>query len=236
MNEKIIFKRKFILEGLLALLIAISPIIFYSYKYISFDTDNSWSFLGINFTDNGYGEISMAFYFYLSKVIPLMLLILWFITCKQWWYHVILIPIAMYAFQLYSVFSDDVDKIDENELLYLLAVCMIVIPLVYFIRVKLVDKYVHGIDLEAMDAEIKVINNKQGTNKKQPKPVSQKTVLTPKEVDFKKESVIEDIDIPKEIGYKSLSEKINEKLSTGNLEFLFKQFQNQLGNWLHLRF
>ncbi|MDA8686530.1 hypothetical protein N9L94_05910, partial [Robiginitalea sp.] len=28
-------------------------------------------------------------------------------------------------------------------------------PFVYFIRIKIYDKYVHGIDLEAMDAELK---------------------------------------------------------------------------------
>jgi len=216
MSDTRVVKRKLIIEGLLALLIAISPIIFYSYKYIPFGDDNTWSILGINFTDNGYGEIAMAFYFYLSKIIPLMLLVLWFVTCKHWWYHAILIPIAMYSFQSYGVFSEDVNKIDENEILYLVVVCMIVIPMVYFIRVKLVDKYVHGIDLEAIETEIKSIKEKQGVDKNKPAPVSTET--------------------PKEIGYKSLSEKINEKLSTDNIVSHFRQFQNQLGDWLHLRF
>jgi len=91
---------------------------------------------------------------------------------------------------------------------------MVIIPVVYFIRIKLYDKYVHGIDLEAMDAEIKDLNEKQDVVKKRIQP--------------------ESIKKPEEIGYKSLSEKINEKLSTANLEFHLKQFQNQLGDWLHL--
>jgi len=216
MRDKGVVKRKLIIEGLLALLIAISPIIFYSYKYIPFGDENTWTILGISFTDNGYGEIAMAFYFYLSKIIPLMLLVLWFVTCKHWWYHAILIPIAMYSFQSYSVFSEDINKIDENEILYLVVVCMIVIPIVYFIRVKLVDKYVHGIDLDAMDKELYALKKEQGIDKNKPK-----SPHTPPS---------------KGIGYKSLSEKINEKLSTHNIESHFKQFQNQLGNWLHLRF
>ncbi|MGS0528271.1 hypothetical protein ACU8V7_26755 [Zobellia nedashkovskayae] len=166
MREKKTVKRKLIIEGLVALLIALSPIIFYSYKYMPFDNVDSWSILGMEFTDNGYGEIAMAFYFYLSKIIPLSLLIIWFSTCKHWWYHVILIPISMYAFQLYSVFSEDINSIDENEILYLLAVSMVVIPIVYFIRVKLVDKYVHGIDLEAMEAELTALKKKQAANLK----------------------------------------------------------------------
>ncbi len=160
-KNKNVIKKKLIIEGLFALFIAISPLIFYAYKYIPVQSDNNWTILGITFTNNGYTDVGIAFYFYLSKLMPLALLVVWFITCKQWWYHTILIPIAMYAFQLYSVFSEDADKIDESEVLYLLGVCMIVIPAVYFIRLKLVDKHVHGIDLEAMDAELKAYQEKE---------------------------------------------------------------------------
>jgi hypothetical protein len=38
---------------------------------------------------------------------------------------------------------------------------MIVIPFVYFIRLKLFDKYVHGIDMEAMAAELDYYKNKE---------------------------------------------------------------------------
>ncbi|WP_339712868.1 hypothetical protein [uncultured Kriegella sp.] len=164
MSNRNRIKKKLIIEGLFALLIAISPILFYSYKYLPVTSDNTWSILGITFSNNGYDDITVAFYFYLSKLIPLALLIIWFTTAKNWWYHIILIPISMYAFQLYSVFSEDASKIDENEILYLVAVCMVIIPIVYFIRVKLVDRYVHGIDLEAMEAELKILKEKQGLN------------------------------------------------------------------------
>ncbi len=38
---------------------------------------------------------------------------------------------------------------------------MIVITFVYFIRVKLYDKHVHGIDLEAMDVELQYYRDKE---------------------------------------------------------------------------
>lgn len=161
MDKKKIVKKKLIIEGLLALIIAISPILFYSYKYIPLKSPDEWSVLGLLFTSNGYQDVGVAFYFYLSKFIPLLLLVFWFITCKHWWYHVILIPIAMYSFQLYSVLSEDMDKIDESELFYLLGVCIVVIPIVYLIRVKLYDKHVHGIDLDAMDAELKELKEQE---------------------------------------------------------------------------
>ncbi|WP_201799538.1 hypothetical protein [Zobellia amurskyensis] len=186
-----------------------------------FDNIDSWSFLGIEFTDNGYGKISMAFYFYLSKIIPLTLLIVWFTTCKHWWYHVILIPISMYAFQLYSVFSEDVDSIDENEILYLLAVCMVVIPIVYFIRVKLVDKYVHGIDLEAMEAELTALKKKQAARSNDTKLDKFISSETPKDNSTESQSI---------------SDKIDTQLSTGNIESTLKQVQQRVNNWLHLKF
>lgn len=170
MANKSNIRKKLIIEGLLALFIAISPYLFYSYKYIPFKAENNWEILGITFTNNGYEDLRVAFYFYLSKFVPLSLLIIWFLTSKQWWYHAILIPLAMYAFQLFSVLNEDTKKIDENEIWYLLAVCMVVIPIVYFIRVKLFDKHVHGIDLEAMDAELKAYREKEKLSSNKPYP------------------------------------------------------------------
>ena len=37
-------------------------------------------------------------------------------------------------------------------------------------------------------------------------------------------------------GYQSMTDKINTKLSTDNIESNFKQFQLRLNNWLHLKF
>lgn len=100
-------------------------------------------------------------WFFVSKFIPLYLLIIWFFTCKHWWYHILLIPICMYAFQLFEVIISPDLNIDTKNVLWLLPVCMVVIPFVYFIRVKIYDKYVHGIDLEAMDAELQYYKNKE---------------------------------------------------------------------------
>ncbi len=119
-----------------------------------------WGFLGMTFTKNGYPTIQTAIYYYVGKVVPLYLLIIWFLTCKEWWYHAILAPIAMYAFQLFALFYSSSMKMDETELYYLLLVCMVIIPIVYFIRVKLFDKHVHGIDLDAMDAELKMLQER----------------------------------------------------------------------------
>lgn len=67
----------------------------------------------------------------------------------------------MYAFQIFEVIYSQDDFVDTENILWLLPICMIVIPFVYFIRLKLFDKYVHGIDLEAMNAELEYYKKKE---------------------------------------------------------------------------
>ncbi|MGB7394518.1 MAG: hypothetical protein WA913_09010, partial [Pricia sp.] len=174
---------------------------------------------GITIGSNGFNNVSAYIWFLTGKIIPLYLLIFWFLTSKNWWYHILLIPILMYAFQLFELLYSEDDVIDTENIWWLLPVCMVVIPFVYFIRIKLYDKYVHGIDLEAMEAEIQVLKEKRGVEEN-------KSGFTSSTASTK---------TPEEINYKSLSEKIDEKLSTDNLESIFQQFQNQLEDWLHFR-
>ncbi|WP_246160897.1 hypothetical protein [Maribacter flavus] len=94
---------------------------------------------------------------------------------------------------------------------------MVIIPFVYFIRVKLYDKYVHGIDLEAMEAELEELkekNSKDGYTSK----------------------ASHENDIAEDLKPESLSEEINRKLSTDNIEQGLKIFQDKLQNWFHFRF
>lgn len=216
LQEKRKVRKRFIIESIGIFFVVISPFIFKLHEYLPRNPEATIQFLGFVFDSNGFADLSTYAWFMLGKIVPLLLLIIWFLTCKHWWYHSILIPIMMYAFQIFEVFQSNDGFVDTRNILWLLPVCMFVIPLVYFIRIKLYDKYVHGIDLEAIETEIKSLKEKQGVDKNEPAPVSTET--------------------PKEIGYKSLSEKINEKLSTDNIESHFRQFQNQLGDWLHLRF
>ncbi|SHI90066.1 hypothetical protein [Pseudozobellia thermophila] len=216
MSDKGKIRTRLIIEGVIAFLIVISPILFYFYKYIP-KTEENWEFLHITFTNNGYRDVGTAFYYYLTKIVPLTLLTIWFITCKRWWYHAILIPIAMYSFQLYSVLSEDITKIDENEILYLLGVCMLVVPVVYLIRIKLVDKYVHGIDLEAMEQELQELKEKQAREKARQMAKINKQIEgaspAPNDADLMEE-VVPSPHSPSKI----------------------KQFQGQLSNWINFKF
>jgi len=155
-------KSKSLVTGsIVAILIAISPYIFYLYE--SFPNEKTWeTFL---FTFNSSESLYTTAWLLTGKIVPLLLLILWFFTCRDWWYHVILIPIAMYIFQIFSIIHDENNPVDEVEIYWLIPIMMIIIPLVYFIRIKLFDKYVYGIDLKKIDAELAEYERKEKEKK-----------------------------------------------------------------------
>ncbi len=211
-------KRKIFWESICVFFIAIAPFVYKLYDYLPEDPEATISFLGFVIDNHGFADVSTFMWFLMSKIVPLYLLIFWFLTSKNWWYHIILLPIAMYSFQIFEVLFTYDKEIDTENLLWLLPVCMVVVPIVYFIRIKLYDKYVHGIDLEAMEAELRLLKQKQSENT------------------FDKGSEISTENSPKKVSreYRSLSEKIEYGLSTNNLESKFKQFQNSLKSLLHL--
>ena len=149
--------------SLVALFIAISPYFFYIYNYFPDEpVFETWLF---TYESKFNLSIYVTMWLLMGKLIPFILLILWFFTCKHWWYHIILIPISMYAFQIFSALAQDSNIIDEAEIYWIIPIMLVITPFVYFIRVKLFDKHVLGIDLEAMDAELKQYKEKERLQK-----------------------------------------------------------------------
>jgi len=198
-------RKRFVIETIMLFFIILSPFIFKLHGYLPRDPEATLEIFGLTIDRNGFPNIRTHIWFLLGKIIPLYLLIIWFFTCKQWWNHLILIPILMYAFQTFEVIFNEGDTVDSENLIWLLPVCMVVIPLVYFIRMKLVDKYVHGIDLEAMEAELNALKEKANY-----KPT------TDEELEKLKSN--------------TLAEIINRKLSTRRLEAWFQKYLGKSKN------
>jgi hypothetical protein len=210
-------KKKIFLESILVFFIAISPFLYKVYEYLPINSDGSISLLWITLEPNGFEDASFYIWFLTTKIVPLYLLIFWFLTSRDWWYHIIIIPIAMYAFQLFEVIFDSDLQIETDNIWWLIPICLITIPFVYFIRIKLYDKHVHGIDLEAIDAELEELKKKG---------------FKSDSVTSNKESISsnEPLEIP------SLSEELNTKFSTGNIEHILKGFQDRIQGWLNFKF
>lgn len=141
--------RSLFIGGIVVLMIAISPLIFYSYK--SVPEVKVWNnFLFTSSTDF-YSWFDYAWYF-VSKFVPLYLLLIWFFTCKHWWYWILLVPIAMYSFQLWGVINQS-QGLDELEIYLILPLMGFVVPFVYLIRAKLFAK-IRGADLKSFEEEL----------------------------------------------------------------------------------
>lgn len=151
-----------IINTLLALLIAITPYLFQLYIYVPISDEWETSFFTID--KRNYDDVQTLAWITLNKAIPLLLMIIWFFTCNKWWYHVILIPMFMFAFQLIGAIEDKSSILDVVEIYWLIPIMMIIIPFVYLIRIKLLDKFVHGIDLRKIDAELEEYERKEQEN------------------------------------------------------------------------
>ncbi|RMA64464.1 hypothetical protein BXY75_1340 [Ulvibacter antarcticus] len=142
-------KKSNVKGGIIVLLIAIAPILFYSYRSFPESQTLETSFFTLKTSFPNF--YSFAWYF-TGKFIPLYLLLLWFFTCKHWWHWIILVPIAMYAFQIWGVLNES-NNLDELELVYLFPLMMVLIPLVYLIRAKLFNE-VRGNDLKSFEEDL----------------------------------------------------------------------------------
>ncbi|MBQ0738666.1 hypothetical protein J9332_30545 [Aquimarina celericrescens] len=140
-----------LMGSIIAFSIAISPYIFYSYR--SFPQQKVWETFLFTYEANWYQEVYTSVWTFMGKFIPLYLLTIWFLTCKHWWYHVILIPIGMFLFQLISAINDDIKFSDEIEIWYLVPIMAVIVPLVYLIRAKIFAS-MHNPSLEEIEYEL----------------------------------------------------------------------------------
>ena len=91
-----------------------------------------------------------------SKFIPLYLLFIWFFTCRHWWFHALLVPLAMYIYQIFDLLFQD-QELDKFQLMYMIPIMAIVIPSIYLIRARIFNKMVDvSKSLEELEDEFKV--------------------------------------------------------------------------------
>lgn len=138
------------------------PYAFYLYK--SFPDVKTYEIFGFTFTSNYYESVRYFIYSVFVKLIPLSLLVIWFTTCKHWWYYSIAIPISIYIFQLISVINDDVEFNDEYEFIYSLPISILLILILFFVRSK-ISIYIKAKDIKKqMDEQMnKNIGRKIGS-------------------------------------------------------------------------
>jgi len=137
-TDKKFYNRKILAGSIIASIIAGTPFLFYIYEYVP-DTPTWDTFLG-TYNSNLYGSANVGVWVLMMKIIPLLLSFIWFFTCRHWWYHVLIIPIAMFSFQVLSALNEDIIYMDELHIIWLLPFMAVVFPSIYLIRAKMFNK------------------------------------------------------------------------------------------------
>ncbi len=132
--------RKIVKGTIIATLIAVTPYIFYLHE--SVPNTKVWNTFLFTYESKWYENANLAMWFYTMKAVPLLLITIWFFTCRHWWYHAIIVPICMYSFQLTTAFLSETDRSFDDKLIlfYLVPVMAVVIPSIYLVRAKMFNK------------------------------------------------------------------------------------------------
>ncbi len=142
-------RKSLIQGGIITLIIASTPFLYYLYE--SFPADSQvWETPFFRYTTI-YASVYHFAWFITGKLIPIIILLLWFFTCKHWWHWIILVPFSMYSFQLFSIITQNYN-VDEVELIYVVPIMMVLVPFVYLIRAKLFSQ-MRETDLKSIEEE-----------------------------------------------------------------------------------
>lgn len=124
--------------SIIATFIAATPYLFYLYE--SVPDIQVWNTFLFTYDSKFYGSVLTVAWTLTGKIIPLLLLLIWFFTCRHWWYHVLLVPIAMFSFQIFTILNDDLKYVDSNQILFLIPLMAVMVPSIYLIRARMFNK------------------------------------------------------------------------------------------------
>jgi hypothetical protein len=71
-----------------------------------------WDLGAMQVHSNGFTNVQIFLWFLIRKLIAIIPLTLWFLTCHQWWKYAILSPIILYSYQFWEA-TQDVSFLDE---------------------------------------------------------------------------------------------------------------------------
>jgi hypothetical protein len=131
-------KKSLLIGSIVGTIIASTPYLFY--LHLSVPNEQVWHTFLFNYDSKSWGDANVAMWILTGKAIPLLLLFIWFFTNKHWWYHTLLVPIAMYVYQIFDFFNGTLSYVDEFQLIYLIPIMAIVIPTIYLIRARIFNK------------------------------------------------------------------------------------------------
>ncbi len=132
------YKASFKKGALLAIIIASVPFLFSLHE--SIPSKKIWSTFLFTYDSKVWEDANLVMWIFTGKAIPLLLLLIWFFTCRHWWHHALIVPIVMYTYQIFDLFNEDQGYFDEYQIVVLLPIMAFVVPSIYLIRAKAFNK------------------------------------------------------------------------------------------------
>lgn len=155
LKGRIADKKGLVVGSIVATLIALTPYLFYLHE--SVPETKVWDTFLFTYNSGYFENAFMAMWALTGKVIPLFLLLIWFFTCRHWWYHTLLVPIAMYTYQAFGTLNEDIKFFDSNQLIYLIPIMAVIVPSIYLIRAQIFNKVNDANkSLEELEEEFKI--------------------------------------------------------------------------------
>ena len=107
-------KKRLFIGGVIALLLAITPFLFYLYQYAPVDS-KIWKTSLFTINSGGFSHAQAYVHALFTKITFIIITSLWFITSRDWWKWAILVPLIMFLFQLLGVINYSNKFIDEFD-------------------------------------------------------------------------------------------------------------------------
>ncbi|WP_299678267.1 hypothetical protein [uncultured Dokdonia sp.] len=152
-------KKRFIIGGVIAIILATTPLLFYLYTYAP-NNAKVWETSFFTFESRGFNNVQSFIHALFTKITFVIITTLWFITSKDWWKWAILVPLIMFLFQLIGVVNYQIKYVDDFSFWYSLPIVMPVIVFLIWISREL-NKTIGDLDLkDEIEEELENYNKK----------------------------------------------------------------------------
>jgi len=119
----------------IATIIIALPFLFYLYQVAP--NTKVWENSFFKIESNYYNSVETFFWTLATKVLTLLILCIWFLTCKHWWRIAILVPIIIEIHKFLVTINGELQYIDEYEFLHSLPITIPIIALILLLSRKL---------------------------------------------------------------------------------------------------
>ncbi len=146
-------KKRLLIGGVIALVLAITPFLFYLYQYAP-DNSPTWDTKLFTINSKGFSSAQSYVHALFTKITLVTITGLWFISSRDWWRWSILIPFIMFLFQLIGIVNYAHKYIDEFDFWYSLPIVIPTVLTLIWIGYE-INKTIGDIDLrEELEEEL----------------------------------------------------------------------------------